>query len=75
MGNETTIFAGILVFSIIITFAVCIGMMFLMGHLTNVVLRNRGYYDNWFWWGFFCGIAPIIAAFILPDKSEKAKKE
>ncbi len=66
---------AVLVISMIFTLIVVIGSCCLWGYISNLVIRGRGYYyENWFWWGFFCGIAPVIAALILPDKSIKAKK-
>lgn len=33
------------------------------GKVTNMILRNKGYNDDWFWWGFFFGfIAALVAA-------------
>lgn len=26
------------------------------GIVCNKVIENKGYNDNWFWWGFFFGI-------------------
>ena len=32
------------------------------GNITNMILRNKGYNDNWFWWGFFFGFLATIVA-------------
>lgn len=38
-----------------------VGIIF--GVATNKILENKGYSDNWFWFGFFClGVALIVAA-------------
>ncbi len=38
-----------------------IGIVFGIG--TNKIIENKGYRENWFWWGFFfTGVAMIVAA-------------
>lgn len=32
------------------------------GVVVNKVIENKGYEDNWFWWGFFFGIFALIVA-------------
>lgn len=38
------------------------------GTVTNKVLRNKGYEENWFWWGFFFAFIPLIIACTKPPK-------
>lgn len=37
------------------------------GIATNYVLENKGYNENWFWWGFFFGLIALIVALTKPD--------
>ena len=32
------------------------------GIVVNKVVENKGYQENWFWWGFFFGIFALIIA-------------
>lgn len=32
------------------------------GFVTNKVIENKGYDENWFWWGFFFGFFALIIA-------------
>lgn len=42
------------------------------GFATRAVIYNKGYSDNWFWWGFFFGFIALIVAL---SKSEKHYNE
>lgn len=37
------------------------------GFATNAVIRNKGYKENWFWWGFFFGLIALIVAATKPS--------
>jgi len=37
------------------------------GWAVNKVVENKGYRENWFWWGFFFGILALIVALTKPD--------
>lgn len=37
------------------------------GCVTNAVIHNKGYDDNWFWWGFFFSFIAVIVAFSKPE--------
>lgn len=50
----------ILIISYIIT-----GVIF--GVATNKIIENKGYDDNWFWWGFFFGIIALLVALSKSD--------
>lgn len=39
----------------------------IMGCLTNVIIRNKGYSDSWFWWGFFFHYFAMIFAAAKPE--------
>lgn len=36
------------------------------GVVTNKVIENKGYRENWFWWGFFFGFFALIVAATKP---------
>lgn len=49
----------------------CIGAIIwgvIWGFATNAVIHNKGYDDNWFWWGFFFGFIALIVAATKPEK-------
>lgn len=37
------------------------------GWAVNKVIENKGYRENWFWWGFFFGLLALIVALTKPD--------
>lgn len=37
------------------------------GCVTNIIIHNKGYDENWFWWGFFFGIIALIIAATKPE--------
>lgn len=39
----------------------CIGCT-IWGVVVNKVIENKGYQENWFWWGFFFGFLALIVA-------------
>lgn len=39
----------------------------IMGFATQAIIENKGYNDNWFWWGFFFGIIALIVAAARPQ--------
>lgn len=38
------------------------------GFVTKKVIENKGYEENWFWWGFFFGFIALIVACTKPQK-------
>ena len=52
----------IFVYIFIIIFWGCI-----WGFATQSVIQNRGYDENWFWWGFFFGFIALIVAASKPQ--------
>ncbi len=42
---------------------------------TAKVIENKGYEENWFWWGFFFGFLAFIAALAKPDVDHTAFSE
>ena len=36
------------------------------GFATKKVVENKGYSENWFWWGLFCGIIAFIVGLTKP---------
>lgn len=51
-------------FGLLISF-IC-GMIF--GFATDSVISNKGYDENWFWWGFFFGWIALVVALAKPQK-------
>ena len=41
------------------------GLVF--GFATQAIIENKGYYENWFWWGFFFGILAVLVALAKPE--------
>lgn len=39
----------------------------IFGVATDKVIENRGYEENWFWWGFFFGFIALIVALSKPE--------
>lgn len=40
----------------------------IFGVVTNIVIENKGYEENWFWWGFLFGVFALIVACTKPSK-------
>ncbi|MBR5248217.1 MAG: SHOCT domain-containing protein [Lachnospiraceae bacterium] len=36
------------------------------GFATQAIIENKGYSENWFWWGFFFGIIAMLVALSKP---------
>ena len=53
----------------LIFFAVLIGQGCVWGWAVNKVVKNRGYDENWFWWGFFFGLIALIVALTKPQNT------
>ena len=54
------------------------------GAATNAIIRNKGYDENWFWWGFFFAFIAVLVAFSKPQvayeevtdrEAEKAREQ
>ena len=50
-----------------ITLAIIILRGCVWGFATKIIINNKGYDDNWFWWGFFFGLIALIVACARPD--------
>ena len=37
------------------------------GWAVKKIVENKGYNENWFWWGFFFGILALLMALTKPD--------
>lgn len=48
-------------------FIITIVLAVIFGFATKIVIENKGYDDNWFWWGFFFGIIALIVACAKPQ--------
>lgn len=40
----------------------------IFGFATQKVIENKGYYENWFWWGFFFSFIALLVALSKPDQ-------
>ena len=45
------------------------GLIF--GFATQAIIENKGYYENWFWWGFFFGLIALLVALAKPELREE----
>lgn len=59
--------AIILVF---VSLAFVIAYSWFWGHVTSRVIENKGYSNNWFWWGFFFGVMAFALAVAKDDYRE-----
>ena len=48
-------------------FIIIIVQAIIFGFATKIVIENKGYDDNWFWWGFFFGLIALIVACAKPQ--------
>ena len=48
-------------------FFIIIAQAIIFGVATKVVITNKGYTENWFWWGFFFGLIALIVACAKPQ--------
>ena len=48
--------------------AIIMGVVF--GYACRKVVNNKGYTEDWFWWGFFFGIIALLVALTKPEKRE-----
>ncbi len=46
---------------------IIVGCIF--GFATNAIIRNKGYQENWFWWGFFFGFIAMLVALSKPNRN------
>ena len=37
------------------------------GVATNAIIQNKGYSENWFWWGFFFSLIAVLVALSKPQ--------
>lgn len=44
------------------------------GFATDAVIKNKGYDDNWFWWGFFFGFIATIVAATKPENKKQTQE-
>lgn len=42
----------------------------IFGFATNAIIKNKGYRENWFWWGFFFGFIAMLVAMSKPERVE-----
>lgn len=43
------------------------------GWAVNKIIENKGYCENWFWWGFFFGIIALLVALTKPDLPRESR--
>lgn len=53
--------------SLILFLLVAIIQGCIFGFATDKVVANKGYNENWFWWGFFFGFIALIVALTKPE--------
>ena len=41
------------------------------GYVTNRIIHNKGYDENWFWWGFLFGLFAFVVALTKEDINQK----
>ncbi len=63
-GNSIVMIFGI---AIIYLIAYCVRGI-IWGWAVKKIVENKGYNENWFWWGFFFGILALLVALTKPDK-------
>lgn len=39
----------------------------IFGFATDTIIRNKGYDESWFWWGFLFGLVALIVAAARPE--------
>ncbi len=39
----------------------------IFGFATKKIIENKGYSENWFWWGFFFGFIAMLVALAKPE--------
>ena len=54
-------------FTLVISIAILAGVGCLWGYAVNAVVQNKGYDENWFWWGFFFGMIALLIALAKPE--------
>lgn len=45
------------------------------GIACNRIIRNRGYCENWFWWGFFFSLPAALVALSMPLEEYSEEEE
>lgn len=55
---------GLSLFFLVILY---IGQGVAFGIAANSIIQNKGYNDNWFWWGFFFGFIALLVALSKPE--------
>ena len=54
------------VFLAVISATITLASPLFWGWLTQKVMRDKNYDENWFWWGFFFGIIALTIAIMRP---------
>lgn len=64
--NDTTYQSSTPIFLIVFLLVYAIqGVIF--GYATSKIIENKGYDENWFWWGFFFGLIALLVALSKPE--------
>lgn len=56
---------GFLYWLLIFVFAIVFSIAW--GYAVQKIIENKGYYENWFWWGFFFGFIALLVALTKED--------
>lgn len=62
---------GTLLIVILIILAIYVGIGCFWGWLTNKIIKNKGYTNSWFWWGFFFHLVAVLVACCRPENPNK----
>ncbi len=52
---------------LLIYLMILIGVGWFWGWVVSSIIENKGYDENWFWWGFFFGVFAMAVALTKPD--------
>lgn len=45
------------------------------GFAVQAIINNKGYDENWFWWGFFFGIVAVLVALSKPERTYQSTSQ
>jgi len=64
LDSPSSINFSLIIFIFIILYIIQ-GCIF--GDATHKIIKNKGYNENWFWWGFFFSIIAMLVALSKPE--------
>lgn len=51
--------------------AIFVGIGCFWGWATNKIIKDKGYHQNWFWWGFFFHFWAVLVAAVKSENPDK----